>query len=224
MLTDRHARGQPSTCVRHKDLSCLTTGCVLPNMWRWLQKPAPAAATPFISPRNTEDDGRCFPRWAAKWLPLSKGRGRTWLMDSCGSCEIAWHLERPDRKKKKKKERTRGERREMRRKRRDREKPLRCDARDQSSSSLRFQLSVVWNCGFKCERSDSLPTATPLILHSSSAYHEMCRLARSQKHSAQSWLLWIPLSPVGFSQKSPPGMNLHHYIFCLSFFFHLFFF
>lgn len=26
-LTDRHARGQPSTCVRHKDLSCLTTGC-----------------------------------------------------------------------------------------------------------------------------------------------------------------------------------------------------
>lgn len=72
---------------------------VLPIMWLWLQNPALRAGAPFISLRNTEDDGRCFPSWAAKWLPLSKGRGCTWLMDSCVSCEIARHLEKPDRKK-----------------------------------------------------------------------------------------------------------------------------
>lgn len=98
MLTDRHARGQPSTCVRHKDLSCLRTGCPAQHV-ALVTKPALLAGAAFISPRNTEDCRRCFPRWAAKWLPLSKGRGCTWLMDSSVCCEIARHLERPDRKK-----------------------------------------------------------------------------------------------------------------------------
>lgn len=87
MLTDRHARGQPSTCVHHKDFSCLTTGCPAQHV-ALVTKPTLLAGTPFISLRNTEDDRRCFPRWAAKWLPLSKSRGCTWLMDPSVSCEI----------------------------------------------------------------------------------------------------------------------------------------
>lgn len=61
MLTDRHARGQPSTCVRHKDLSCLTTGCPAQHV-ALVTKPTLLAGAAFISPRNTEDGGRCFPR------------------------------------------------------------------------------------------------------------------------------------------------------------------
>lgn len=74
-------------------------------------------------------------------------------------------------------------------------------------SSLRFQMSVVWNCGFKRLQSDYLP---PFILHSSSAYHEMCRLALSQKHAAASWvrceyhIYLLDTNPLC-------GLNLHYY-------------
>lgn len=79
----------------------------LPNKWLWLHKTSSFSRSPFISASSKDDDGRCFPRWAEKWLPFSKACGCTWLVDSCVSYEITRHLERPDRKKR---QRTRGKR------------------------------------------------------------------------------------------------------------------
>ncbi|CAB1417091.1 unnamed protein product [Pleuronectes platessa] len=82
-----------------KIFSCLTTG-------RPAQHVALVTKTPLFqqeppsSPRRTQRTTEgAFQDEAAKWLPLSKGRRRTRLTDSCVSCEIARHLERPDRKK-----------------------------------------------------------------------------------------------------------------------------
>lgn len=70
MLTDWHARGQPSTCVRHKDLSCLTTSCPAQNGSSVSQLALPASAA-----------------FRGRWKALSKmigflfqrGRGRTYV-------------------------------------------------------------------------------------------------------------------------------------------------
>lgn len=186
MLTDRHARGQPSTCVRHKDLSCLTTGRPAQHV-ALVTKPALQAGAPFISLRNTEDDGRCFPRWAVKWLPLSKDRGCTWLMNSCVSCKIARHLERPDRKK-----RTRDERSEMKREKKKTKQRSCLDLMPEKGSPAlsNFKWPLCEIVVSNANNLTILPHLSPIILHSSSVYRQMCRLTLSQKHATQKWVLW----------------------------------
>lgn len=72
MLTDRHARGQPSTCVRHKDLSCLTTGCPAQHV-ALVTKPALLGGAAFISLRNIEDDVKVLSKMSSKVASSFKG-------------------------------------------------------------------------------------------------------------------------------------------------------
>lgn len=158
--TAKHLCSAQRSCLSYNCLPCPTSGFSY-------KQPCSSTQNPFISMRSKEDDGRCFPIWAEKWLPFSKGRGCTWLADSCVSCEITRHLEGLNRKK--------------RQENRDEEKmkwekPLRCHAREGIRGSLRFQMSVLWNCGFKHFQSRCHPISTPFIPDLSSAHHEMWRL------------------------------------------------
>lgn len=142
---------------------------VLPSMWLWLQKPRSyTAAAAFISLRNTEDDGRCFLRWAAKWLPLSKGWGCTWLTDSCVSSEIVRHLDRPDRKKGQQESGGKRWRKKTERSCLDSMPEKLSQISNVCRVKLWFQMLAIWL---------PKPTSTPLILLSLSAHHKMCRLA-----------------------------------------------
>lgn len=197
MLTDRHARGQPSTCVRHKDFSCLTTGCPAQHV-ALVTKPTLLAGTPFISLRNTEDDRRCFPRWEAKWLPLSKSRGCTWLMDSCVSCEIV-HTWRGQTGRKDKRQ----------------------EERDEGKKTAGSCLDAMPEKGptslsdFKCPLCETvvsnaynlaaLPPYTSLIPSLSIYQHIMKHV---HLHFHKCWLHWFQLFPVGFWQNSLLGINL----------------
>lgn len=107
--TAKHLCSPQRSFLSYNWLSCPACGFGYKNPLFQYEPPSSPA-------RDTEDGGRCFPRRAAKWLPLSKGRGCTWLTDSSVCCEIARHLERPDRKKGRE---TRGE--EMRREEQQRE-------------------------------------------------------------------------------------------------------
>lgn len=114
-------RGQPSTCVRHKDLSCLTTGCSARHVALVTKKSRSFSESRLHLPARwgggglvwtQKDGGRCFPRWGGKSGFLFQ---RAADVDTAhGSpgvcCKIARHLEEARRE-----ERTREQRREMRR-------------------------------------------------------------------------------------------------------------
>lgn len=180
-MSSRQSNADRQACKRTAKHLCLPQRSFLSYNWLFcpacgfgFKTPALRARAPFISPQNTEDDGRCFPRWATKWLPLSKGRGCTWLMDSCVSCEIARHLERPDRKKG---QETRGERWGKEKTERSRLDSM----PEQGPSALSdFKCPLCEIVVSNTNNLTAFPMLHPLILLSSSAYHEMCRLALSQ--------------------------------------------
>lgn len=80
MLTDWHARGQPSTCVRHKDLFLSYNRLSCPEwIFGFTARPSSVSRLQRTVEGAFRDDR----------LPLSKGRGCTRLVDSSASREIA---------------------------------------------------------------------------------------------------------------------------------------
>lgn len=97
-------------------------------------------------------------------------------------------------------------------------KLLRCDAREGTNKSLRFQMSILWNCGFKCLQSGCFPTLTSLFPSLSIYQHIMKRV---DLHFHKCWLQWIQLLPVGFWQHALLGINLQFFLSFQLFFFYL---
>lgn len=149
-------RGQPSTCVRHKDLSCLTTGCsvrhvalVTKKKKTLFQREPPSSPGNVVGGWGLDTEGRrkvlSKTGRRQKWLPLSKGRGCThssWIPRCLLRDSTAPGRGQTGRKDKRAEERDEAGRTTE-------GKLLRCRARERTGGSLRFQMSVVWNCTFQ---------------------------------------------------------------------------
>lgn len=164
-LKDRHARRQPSTCVHHKDLPCLTTGCparhvALVTKATFLAGSRPPPPPPLHLCKEQRGRSKVLSEMSGKqWLPFQRAvdvRAHGFL------CSLG---DSPAPGRDRQEERTRDDRGEMTKAKKNwGEKLLRCHARDWTHGSLRFQMSVLWKYDFKRFQSLCFPTLHPAAI------------------------------------------------------------